>query len=159
MQFGRLYFRQHRPVHDDRGKVIGDLYVYRDLTGDVAIEQMQAEVRSLRETLETTYSFEGIVGSSAAMQRVYALMKRAMEVDVTVLIRGESGTGKELVAKALHFSGPRGKGPFMAVNCAAVPEALIESELLGHEQGAFTGATHSRVGYFERAARRHDSAG
>ena len=148
---GRLYFRQQRPVHDDRGAVIGDLYVYRDLSGDVAIEQMQAEVRSLREALETTYSFEGIVGSSAAMQRVYALMKRAMEADVTVLIRGESGTGKELVAKALHFSGARCKGPFMAVNCAAVPEALIESELFGHEQGAFTGATRSRVGYFERA--------
>ena len=148
---GRLYFRQQRPVHDDRGTVIGDLYVYRDLSGDVAIEQMQAEVRSLREALETTYSFEGIVGSSAAMQRVYTLMKRAMEVDVTVLIRGESGTGKELVAKALHFSGARCKGPFMAVNCAAVPEALIESELFGHEQGAFSGATYSRVGYFERA--------
>ena len=148
---GRLYFRQRRPVHDDRGTVIGDLYVYRDLTGDIAIEQMKAEVRSLREALETTYSFEGIVGSSAAMQRVYALMKRAMEVDVTVLICGESGTGKELVAKALHFSGARREGPFLAVNCAAVPEALIESELFGHEQGAFTGATHSRVGYFERA--------
>ena len=148
---GRLYFRQHRPVHDGQGTVIGDLYVYRDLTGDVAIEQMQAEVRSLREALETTYSFEGIVGSSAAMQRVYALMKRAMAVDVTVLIRGESGTGKELVAKALHFNGVRCKGPFLAVNCAAVPEALIESELFGHEQGAFTGATSSRVGYFERA--------
>ena len=147
----RLFFRQQRPVHDDRGTVIGDLYVYRDLSGDVAIERMQAEVRSLREALETTYSFAGIVGSSAAMQRVYALMKRAMEADVTVLIRGESGTGKELVAKALHFSGARCKGPFMAVNCAAVPEALIESELFGHEQGAFTGATRSRVGYFERA--------
>ena len=147
----RLYFRQQRPVHDDRGTVIGDLYVYRDLSGDVAIEQMQAEVRSLREALETTYSFEGIVGSSVAMQRVYALMKRAMEVDSTVLIRGESGTGKELVAKALHFNGARSKGPFMAVNCAAVPESLIDSELFGHEQGAFTGATHTRVGYFERA--------
>ena len=148
---GRLYFRQRRPVHDDRGTVIGDLYVYRDLTGDIAIEHMQAEVRSLREALETTYSFAGIVGSSAAMQRVYALMKRAMKVDVTVLIRGESGTGKELVAKALHFNGARRKGPFLAVNCAAVPEALIESELFGHEQGAFTGATRGRVGYFERA--------
>ena len=148
---GHLYYRQRRPVHDDRGTVIGDLYVYRDLTRDVAIEQMQAEVRSLREALETTYSFEGIVGSSPPMQRVYALMKRAMEVDVTVLIRGESGTGKELVAKALHFNGARRKGPFLAVNCAAVPEALIESELFGHEQGAFTGATRSKVGYFERA--------
>ncbi|MDE0448609.1 MAG: sigma 54-interacting transcriptional regulator [Spirochaetaceae bacterium] len=151
MPGGRLYSRQHRPVHDDRGRVVGDLYVYRDLAEVVAIEQMQAEVRSLRETLESAYSFDGIEGSSVAMQRVYALMKRAMEVDITVLVRGESGTGKELVAKALHFNGARCKGPFMAVNCAAVPEAMIESELFGHEQGAFTGATSSRIGYFERA--------
>ena len=148
---GRLYYRQRRPVHDDRGALIGDLYVYRDLSGEVAIEQMQAEMRNLRAALETTYSFAGIVGQSAAMQKVYALMKRAMEVDVTVLIRGESGTGKELVAKALHVNGARRAGPLLAVNCAAVPEALIESELFGHERGAFTGATYSRVGYFERA--------
>ena len=147
----RLYHRQRRPVYDDRGAMIGDLYVYRDLAGQVAIEQMQAEMRSLRDALETTYSFAGVVGSSEAMQRVYALMTRAMESDVTVLIRGESGTGKELVAKALHFNGARRDGPFLAVNCAAVPDALIESELFGHEQGAFTGARRRRIGYFERA--------
>ena len=149
--FGRLYYRQRRPVHDDRGTVIGDLYVYRDLSGEVAIERMQAEVQTLREALATTRSFAGIVGSGAAMQRVYALMERALDADVTVLIRGESGTGKELVARALHFNGARRDGPFLAVNCAAVPDALIESELFGHEEGAFTGATSSRVGYFERA--------
>ena len=148
---GRLFYRQHRPVHDDRGAVIGDLYVYRDLSSEVEIEQMKAEVLSLRAALETPSSFAGIVGSSVPMLRVYGLMKRAMDAGVTVLVRGESGTGKELVAKALHANGPRRTGPFLAVNCAAVPESLIESELFGHEPGAFTGATRRRVGCFERA--------
>ena len=146
-----LYHRQRRPVHDDQGALVGDLHVYRDLSGDVAIERMQAEVRSLREALERTHSFAGMVGSSAAMQRVYTLLRRALESDVTVLIRGESGTGKELVARALHDQGVRRHGPFLAVNCAAVPEGLIESELFGHEPGAFTGATRARAGCFERA--------
>ena len=149
---GRLFYRQHRPVHDDRGAVIGDLYVYRDLSSEVEIEQMKAEVLSLRAALETPSSFAGIVGSSVPMQRVYGLMKRAMDAGVTVLIRGESGTGKELVAKALHANGPRRTGPFLAVNCAAVPESLIESELFGHEPGAFTGATRARVGVLRTGA-------
>ena len=148
---GRLFYRQRRPVHDDRGAVVGDLYVYRDLSSEVEIERMKAEVLSLRAALETPSSFAGIVGTSVPMQRVYGLMKRAMDADVTVLVRGESGTGKELVAKALHANGARRTGPFLAVNCAAVPESLIESELFGHEPGAFTGATRRRVGCFERA--------
>ena len=148
---GALYYRLRRPVHDDGGGVIGDLYVYRDLSREVEIEQMQAEVRDLRAALESPAPIAGMVGTSAAMQRVYRLMKRAMAGDVTVLIRGESGTGKELVARALHANGRRGKGPFLAVNCGAVPEGLIESELFGHERGAFTGATQVRRGCFERA--------
>ena len=148
---GRLYYRQRRQVHDDRGTVIGDLYVYRDLSSEVEIERMKAEVLNLRAALETPASFAGMVGTSTAMRQVYALMSRAMGADVTVLIRGESGTGKEVVAKALHANGARRAGPFLAVNCAAVPEGLIESELFGHEPGAFTGATRRRVGCFERA--------
>ncbi len=148
---GPLYYRLRRPVHDDAGGVIGDLYVYRDLSREVEIEQMQAEVRDLQVALESPAPIAGMVGTSAAMQRVYRLMKRAAAGDVTVLIRGESGTGKELVARALHANGRRGTGPFLAVNCAAVPEGLIESELFGHEQGAFTGATRVRRGCFERA--------
>ena len=148
---GPLYYRLRRPVHDDEGTVIGDLYVYRDLSREVEIERMRAEVRDLRAALESPAPIAGMVGTSAAMQRVYRLMKRAMAGDATVLIRGESGTGKELVARALHANGRRGKGPFLAVNCAAVPEALIESELFGHERGAFTGATRVRRGCFERA--------
>ena len=148
---GPLYYRLRRAVHDDEGKLIGDLYVYRDLSREVEIERMRAEVRDLRAALETPAPFAGMVGTSAAMQRVYRLMKRATAGDATVLIRGESGTGKELVARALHANGRRGKGPFLAVNCAAVPDGLIESELFGHERGAFTGATRVRWGCFERA--------
>ena len=148
---GRLFYRQHRPVHDDRGAVIGNLYVYRDLSSEVEVERMKAEMLSLRSAREGRSSFAGIVGTSAAMQRVYALMERAMETDAMVLIRGESGTGKELAAKALHANGPRRTGPFLTVNCAAVPEDMIESELFGHEPGAFAGATQARAGCFERA--------
>ena len=85
------------------------------------------------------------------MQRVFGLMKKAAESDITVLLRGESGTGKELVARALHEHSARSEGPFLAVNCAAIPESLIESELFGHERGAFTGAGSRRAGVFERA--------
>ena len=147
----RLFYRQKKPVHDDQGEMIGDLYVYRDLSTEIEAERMRSEVLRLRAELETRYSFAGIVGSGAAMQQVYGLMKRALEGGVTVLIRGESGTGKELVAKSLHFNGARGSGPFLAVNCAAIPDSLIESELFGHEMGAFTGATQRRIGCFERA--------
>lgn len=147
----RLFYRSTAPVLDSQGDVIGDLYVYRDVSKEIEVERMKAEVLRLRNVLETTYSFAGIVGASAPMRQVYALVKQAAESDISVLIRGESGTGKELVAKSFHFNSLRKKEPFLAVNCAAIPESLIESELFGHEQGAFTGATQQRVGIFERA--------
>ena len=147
----RLFYRSTAPVCDSQGEVIGDLYVYRDVSKEIEVERMKAEVLRLRTELETTYSFAGMVGASAPMRQVYALVKQAAESDITVLIRGESGTGKELVAKSFHFNSLRKKGPFLAINCAAIPEALIESELFGHEQGAFTGATKQRTGIFERA--------
>ena len=147
----RVFYRSRRPVQDGRGRAIGSLYVYRDLSTEIEIERMRKEVVRLRSQVETTYSFSGIIGSSPAMQQVYELMKRTMDSDVTVLVTGESGTGKELVAKALHFGGRRKEHPFVAVNCAAIPPTLIESELFGHEQGAFTGATAHRRGCFERA--------
>ena len=146
-----LFYQSTAPVLDGRN-VIGRLMVYRDVSREIEVEQMKAEVLRLRSELETTYSLDGIVGNGAKMQQMYALIKQAAESNITVLIRGESGTGKELVAKSLHFNGPRKNGPFVAVNCAALPEALIESELFGHEQGAFTGATGQRIGAFERAA-------
>ena len=147
----RVFYRSRKPVQDGRGDAIGSLYVYRDISTEIEIERMRKEVVRLRSQIETTYSFSGIIGSSPAMQRVYELMKRTMDSDVTVLVTGESGTGKELVAKALHFGGRRKEHPFVAVNCAAIPPTLIESELFGHEQGSFTGATTHRLGCFERA--------
>ena len=149
----RLFHRSKRHVHDDGENLIGDLFVYRDVSREIEVERMKAEVLRLRSELETTWSFDGMLGSSTAMQRVYGLMKRALEANgLPVLVRGESGTGKELVARCLHFNGPRKAGPFLAVNCAAVPESLFESELFGHERGAFTGATQRRIGHFERSA-------
>jgi len=95
--------------------------------------------------------FGYLVGRSEPMQALYRLIERAAPSDATVLLRGESGTGKELVAKALHDLSPRAKGPFLAVNCGALPSNLIGSELFGHERGSFTGATRQHRGYFERA--------
>ena len=135
----------------DAGEPIGDLVIYRDVSREIEIDRMKAEVRRLRSELETTYSFDGIIGSSPGMRRLSELMQRVVATDVNVLVTGESGTGKELVAKALHFNGPRRHGPFVAVNCAAVPETMMEPELFGHERGAFTGAVAQRAGCFERA--------
>lgn len=95
---------------------------------------------------------DSLVGRSAQMQEVYKAIGRVAPQDVTVLIRGESGTGKELVARAVYQHGPRAKGPFLAVNCAAIPDALLESELFGHEKGAFTGADQRRIGKFEQCS-------
>ncbi len=92
------------------------------------------------------------VGSSRSMKRVFQLVDRLIKVNTSVLIRGENGTGKELVARAIHYNSPRKNGPFVAVNCAAIPENLIESELFGHEKGAFTGATERKIGKFQFAA-------
>ena len=147
----RLFYQYTAPVRDGRQATIGHLRVYRDVSREMEIERMKAEVVRLRGELETTYSFDGIVGHSPKMRQLYALMQPAVESDITVLIRGESGTGKELVAKAFHYTGPRKAGPFLAINCSAVTETLIESELFGHERGAFTGAIRQKIGFFERA--------
>ncbi len=146
-----LFHQFTQPVSDGGGERMGDLVVYRDVSGELEIERMRAEVGRLRSELETTYAFDGIIGSSPGMRRVSELMRRVVDSDVSVLVTGESGTGKELVARALHFNGPRSKGPFVAVNCASVPETLIETEMFGHERGAFSGATAQRLGCFEQA--------
>src|SRR5262249_62239594 len=93
---------------------------------------------------------DAIVGRCPAMQEVYKDVGRVAAQDVTVLIAGESGTGKELVARAIYQHSRRGGGPFLAINCAAIPENLLESELFGHEKGAFTGAERRRIGKFEQ---------
>jgi two-component system NtrC family response regulator len=110
-----------------------------------------SENRDLREALQERHRVEGIIGESGPMLEVLSLVRRVAPSEATVLIRGESGTGKELIAKAIHFASPRARGPLVKVNCAALPETLLESELFGHEKGAFTGAVTSRQGRFEMA--------
>jgi DNA-binding NtrC family response regulator len=107
------------------------------------------EVTLLRRQLGSIISMGQLIGSSAPMQEIYKIVHQAASTTAPVLIAGESGTGKELVARTIHTRSPRAKGPFVAVNCSAVPESLLESELFGHERGAFTGALERRAGYFE----------
>ena len=115
-------------------------------------QRLLRKIHQLEERLNGN-GREGVMfGASAAIQRVFTHIRRAAEHDVTVLVTGESGTGKELVARAIHESSARREGPFVTVNCAAIPETLLESELFGHEKGAFTGATSTRAGKFEAAA-------
>src|SRR5262245_53088027 len=105
----------------------------------------------LKKQLRDKYQFSRIVGNGARMQEVYKLMERVADTDSTILILGESGTGKELVARALHFNSRRQFAPFIPVNCSALPEALLESELFGHRKGAFTGALADKKGLFQEA--------
>ena len=109
------------------------------------------EIRNLRKVVKRTSSFESIVGMSPRMDEVYNLLKKVADTDSTILIQGESGTGKELVARALHFNSNRQHQPFVAINCSALPENLLESELFGHKKGAFTGAVQDKIGLFEEA--------
>ena len=114
-------------------------------------ERLSDENTRLRNELEQRYHFTNIIGNSNRMREVYQMIAQVSRSNATVLIRGESGTGKELVAHAIHYNSLRAKQPFIKVNCAAIPENLIESELFGHEKGAFTGAIHKKSGKFEMA--------
>jgi DNA-binding NtrC family response regulator len=118
-----------------------------------AIERgaLRARVESLARELRKGEGFDALLGGSPAMKKAVDLLRRAAGSDVTVLLEGESGTGKEVAARAVHAEGTRRTGPFVAVNCGAIPEGLIESELFGHERGAFTGAVAARRGRFEEA--------
>jgi len=113
--------------------------------------ELREEIESLRGTLRGLGRFGPLIGASPAMQAVYDMVARVATTEATVLVQGESGTGKELVAQTLHQLSRRRKGPFVALNCAAVSPQLIESELFGHERGSFTGAARTHKGYFERA--------
>ena len=149
----RLFYRSVTPVRNNQGDSAGNVVSYRDMSKEVEIQQMKTDMLRLSTEPETVHSFDGIVGESQVMRQMFVLMQHAAESDITVLISGESGTGKELVARAIHANSDRKAGPFITVNCAAIPETLIESELFGHEQGAFTGATTKRIGKFEHANR------
>jgi DNA-binding NtrC family response regulator len=113
--------------------------------------ELREEVKRLRAALSASGGFPGLIGASPSMTRLYPLLDRIAETDANVLITGESGTGKEVVARVLHERGARNAGPFVAVNCAALPEPLLESELFGHVRGAFTDAKVNRVGLFAEA--------
>ena len=113
---------------------------------------LRTEVRRLRKELDQAQGFGDLTGQSPAMVRLYEMLARVADSDVTVLITGESGTGKELVARALHRQGKRQNGPFVAINCAAMPESLLESELFGHAKGAFTDARTAHAGLFVQAS-------
>jgi two-component system, NtrC family, response regulator AtoC len=113
--------------------------------------ELEQEVKHLRAQVVQRYAFHNLIGKSEGMQDIYAKIEQVADSRTTVLIAGESGTGKELVAKALHYNSSRRDRPFVALNCAALPETLIESELFGHEKGSFTDATARRVGHFELA--------
>ena len=114
-------------------------------------QRLIMENRELREALQERHRVEGIIGESGRMQEVLSLVRRVAGSDATILIQGESGTGKELIARAIHYASPRAGAPLVSVNCAALPETLLESELFGHEKGAFTGAVAARKGRFELA--------
>jgi two-component system response regulator HydG len=123
------------------------LYVQRA----IAERRLREENRALRQAVGDRSSYAALVGRSAPMRSLYELIERVAHSPAPVLVRGESGSGKELVARALHFEGPRKDGPFVAVNCTAIPNALLESELFGHVKGSFTGATTPRRGLFLEA--------
>jgi len=113
---------------------------------------LRRDHQRLLEQVQEVYGFEQIVGTSRPMQAVYAMIEKVADTDVTVLIRGASGTGKELVANAIHYRSPRRSRPMVKMNCAALSQELVESELFGHERGAFTGATQRAAGRFEQAS-------
>lgn len=133
---------QYRLVQENR-RLMQDL--------QSANQRLQTENILLHQEVERQYTFDNIVGQSAAMQRVFDLLKKVIPTSTSVLLSGETGTGKELIARAIHFNGPRKEHLFVAQNCGALPDTLLESELFGHVKGAFTGATNSKKGLFELA--------
>jgi len=114
---------------------------------------LQVENRNLREQLQQTLGLENIIGRSSAMAQVFELVRKAARSEANILVLGESGTGKELIARAIHANSPRATQPFVPVDCASLPEQLLESELFGHEKGAFTGAVRNKPGLVEMANR------
>lgn len=144
MQAGAFYYIT-KPINmDELHMLLGKAVEYINL---------ESRVQYLNNKLTEVYEVDGIIGKSAAMRQVVAQIEKLRNVEANVLITGESGTGKELVAKALHYGGIRRNEPFEVVNCAAIPIDLLESELFGHEKGAFSGATQRRKGLFEMADR------
>ena len=135
-------------LHDSNGRVIGAVETITDITEIVAKDK---QIAAIRRHLRSEDAFQGLIGASAPMQQVFSLIENAAQSDAPVIILGESGTGKELAARAIHQLGERKKSAYVKVNCAALTESLLESELFGHVKGAYTGAYKSRAGRFEMA--------
>ncbi|TKB81882.1 MAG: sigma-54-dependent Fis family transcriptional regulator [Nitrospira sp.] len=142
MRYG-AYDYLTKPIDRERFPVVVDKALERHV--------LATENKHLRDRLETRMRFDQMVGDSEPMQRVYQLVEMVADSDVTVLLTGESGTGKELISRAIHHKSPRAGGPFITMNCGALPDNLFESELFGYEKGAFTGAMATKVGRFELA--------
>ncbi len=143
-----------RALSDQAAIAIWNLQNRQELTEK--LEARDDELKRVKRVLEDKpfrYDYTEIVGRSARMREVFLLLDKVIDTEVPVLIEGESGTGKELVARAIHFKGPRKGGPFVTVNCGAIPETLLESEFFGYVRGAFTGADGDKVGLFEQAHR------
>jgi len=153
----RVVFHE-QPLHDDLGHVTGRYFLFQDVTKLRSLEeQVEMQERMARllaeQSLQPTSGrgFSEFIGESPVMQKIFQLVQRVAHSDATVLITGESGTGKEVAARAIHFGGPRSAGPFVPVNCGAIPENLLESELFGHKKGAFTDAHSDYLGMFRQA--------
>jgi two-component system, NtrC family, response regulator AtoC len=121
------------------------------ILNSLKLASLSREVKNLHESVETSLHFENIVSQSGEMQDVFRLVDKVTHIEICVLLLGESGTGKGLIARAIHYNSERKNGPFVVVNCASIPHDLLESELFGHERGAFTGAIQRRIGKFEQA--------
>jgi formate hydrogenlyase transcriptional activator len=148
----RWFLVRYRPVHDERGRILRWYATGTDIDDRKhAEERMRNENLALREAIDHASMFEEIVGSSDSLRRVLAQVGKVAPTDSTVFILGETGTGKELVARAIHKRSRRSSRAFIRVNCSAIPQSLIASELFGHEKGAFTGAAQRRLGRFESA--------
>jgi formate hydrogenlyase transcriptional activator len=148
----RWFLTWFNPLRDDQGRLVRWYVTGTDIDErKQAEERMRSENLALREDIDRTSMFEEIVGSSEALRTVLRHVAQVAPMEATVLILGETGTGKELIARAIHKRSPRARRAFIRVNCAAIPPALIASELFGHEKGAFTGALQRRVGRFEAA--------
>jgi two-component system response regulator PilR (NtrC family) len=151
------------PLNNGNGQPIGFLSIFEDITRQKQIEEkvrVEEELRRAREVeltdsistgIDREFRFEGVIGKSGGMEKIYKLIQKVADGSTNILISGESGTGKEVVARAIHLNGPRRSKPFVAVNCGAIPESLIESELFGHVRGAFTGAVSDHTGLFKQA--------
>ena len=151
------------PLNNAHQQLIGFVSIFEDITKQKQVEErvrIEEELRRAREVEfgdnspkdgTESFLFEGVIGKSGGVEKIYQLVRKIAATNTNVLITGESGTGKELVARAIHLNGPRKGKPFVAVNCGAIPEGLIESELFGHVRGAFTGALSDHTGLFKQA--------